>query len=148
MLIPFVITFIISAVKSSAAPEPLQATCEWVGSKSGQTAACLPNWYINGVCQSKNTPSCKESTFSTGRYIHMIQCCQMKYNNDPNHNCTQVAYHDGHASQEICPDDSDSTMQGMYGVCGSASTRSCKATSADGTTSSHYRTIKIMRKQC
>lgn len=122
--------FLLFGVKSSA-PEPLQATCEWVGSKSGQTAVCLPNWYINGVCQSKSTPSCKVSTLSTGRYIHMVQCCQMKYNNDPNHNCTQVANHDGKSSQEYCPDATTTSVQGMYGVCSSSTNRSCASSDGD-----------------
>merc|ERR1712173_109539 len=132
----FLLSILTHSIKSTS-PSLTAATCEWVGSKSGQTAACLPNWYINGVCQSKSVASCKESTFSTGKFIHMIQCCQMKYNSDPNHNCTQTANHEGKASQEYCPDNDSSSMQGMYGVCSSGQNRSCQ----DSNGELHYNAI-------
>ena len=78
----------IKSVISIAPPQSKTgSSCEWIGSNSGQEPSCLPNWYVNGVCQSKRRPNCKESKLSLKKYTQMMQCCQMKYDNDQDEVC-------------------------------------------------------------
>ena len=105
------------------------SSCEWIGSSSGQEPTCLPNWYVNGICQSKRRPNCKESKLSLKKYTQMMQCCQMKYNNDQDEVCQSVSDDVGtsRSSLEICPNDETNSegLQILAGVCSSDKRKSC-----------------------
>ena len=85
--------------------ETTRAGCHWVTGHGGEFLQCMPNYYIQGACESNgNLPECKVGGGGIGKAVGTaIYCCPTTddLNFSQRTNCIKIGQHSGH--NLICP---------------------------------------------
>merc|ERR1711976_543341 len=99
-------------VSTALAVSLARESCDWIGSVAGTQQACLPNYYMKGLCGSGVRAVCKHSLSPLGpKYDFQVLCCTDSRTNYNSGVCKPYA--SGESEGVTCE-----VGESVWGVCG------------------------------